>query len=51
MRKQTYNRDHDIRWRICIITGRVKRKTSGRRWRHRQLCRSLLMSKVGREEG
>lgn len=51
MRKQTYNHDHDIRWRVRIATGRIKRKLSGRRWRRRQLCRSVLMSKVDGEEG
>ena len=51
MRKPTYNHDHDIRWRVRIATGWIKRKLSGRRWRRRQFCRSLLMSKVDREEG
>nr|DAJ13684.1 MAG TPA: hypothetical protein [Caudovirales sp. ct8Ze27] len=50
MRKPTYNQDHDIRWRMRTATGWIKRKLSGRRWRHRQLCRSLLMSKVDGEE-
>lgn len=51
MRKPTYNQDHDIRWRVHTATGWIKRKLSGRRWRQRQLCRSVLMSKVGGEEG
>lgn len=51
MRKPIYNQDHDIRWRVRIATGWFKRKLSGRRWRHRQLCRSVLMSKVDGEEG
>lgn len=51
MRKPTYNLDHDIRWRVRTATGWIKRKLSGRRWRHRKLCQSLLMSKPDREEG
>lgn len=50
MRKPTYDLDHDIRWRVSATTGWFKRKLSGRRWRRRQFCRSLLMSKVDREE-
>ena len=51
MRKPTYNHDHDIRWRVRIATGWFTRTLSGRRWRRRQFCRSLLMSKVDGEEG
>lgn len=51
MRKPTYNQDHDIYWRVRTAKGRIKRKLSGRRWRHRQLYRSVLMSKVDGEEG
>ena len=51
MRKPTYNQDHDIYWRVRTATGRIKRKLSGRRWRRRQFCRSLLMSKVDGEKG
>lgn len=51
MRKPTYNRDHDIRWRVRTATGWFKRKLSGRRWRRCQFCRSVLMSKVDGEEG
>lgn len=51
MRKPTYNQDHDICRRICVITGRVKRKTCGRRWKHRKLAWCLQMSKVDGEEG
>ena len=51
MRKPTYNQDHDIRWRVRIAKGWIKRKLSGRRWRRRQFCRSLTMSKVDGEEG
>lgn len=51
MRKPTYNQDHDICWRICVITGRVKRKTCGRKWKHRKLAWCLQMSKVDGEEG
>lgn len=51
MRKPTYNKDHDIRWRVSIATGWFKRKLSGRRWRRCQFCRSLLMSKIDGEEG
>lgn len=50
MRKPTYNQDHDIRWRVRIATGWFKRKLCGRRWRRRQFCRSLTMSKVDVEE-
>lgn len=51
MRKPTYNHDHDIRRRVRIATGWIKRKFYGRRWRRRQLCRSVPMSKVDGEEG
>lgn len=51
MRKPTYNRDHDIRWQISVITGRVKRETCGRRWKHRKPAQCLQMSKVDGEEG
>lgn len=51
MRKQTYDQDHEIRWRVRTAKGWIKRKLAGRRWRHRQLFRSVLMSKVDGEEG
>lgn len=49
-RENPYHADAQLA-RICIITGRVKRKTCGRRWKHRKLAWCLQMSKVDGEEG